>query len=68
MSGNTYRLTEIVGTSGESMEDAVRNGVTKASETVRNMDWFEVAEVRGSISEGAVSEFQVTTKVGFRVD
>ena len=68
MSGNTYRLTEIVGTSKESMEDAVRSGVAKASETVRNMDWFEVAEIRGSIAEGAVDEFQVTMKVGFRVD
>ncbi len=68
MSGNTYRLTELVGTSDESVEDAIKSAVKKASATVHNMDWFQVAEVRGTIRDGAVSEFQVTMKVGFRVD
>ena len=68
MSGQTYRLTELVGTSDDSVEDAIRSAVKKASATVHNMDWFEVAEVRGSISGGDVAEFQVTMKVGFRVD
>ena len=68
MSGNTYRLTELVGTSDESVEDAIKSGVKKASATIHNLDWFQVAEVRGTIKDGAVSEFQVTMKVGFRVD
>jgi flavin-binding protein dodecin len=68
MSGNTYRLTEIVGTSDQNVEDAIRVGIAKASETLRNLDWFQVTEVRGSIADGAVAEFQVSMKVGFRVD
>jgi dodecin len=68
MTGKTYRLTEIVGTSEVGVEEAIRGGVSKASESLRNLDWFEVVEVRGSIVEGVVSEFQVTMKVGFRVE
>ncbi|MFT7597646.1 MAG: flavin-binding protein dodecin [Acidimicrobiales bacterium] len=64
----TYRLTEIVGTSHEGVPEAIRSGVAKASESLHNMDWFQVVEVRGSIADGAVNEFQVTMKVGFRVD
>ncbi len=68
MGGNTYRLTEIVGTSDQTVDDAIRSGVSKASETLRNLDWFQVTEVRGSIADGTVSEFQVSMKVGFRVE
>jgi dodecin len=68
MGGNTYRLTEIVGTSDQTVDDAIRSGVSKASETLRNLDWFQVTEVRGSIADGKVSEFQVSMKVGFRVE
>jgi len=64
----TYRLTEIVGTSSESIHQAVRNGVTRASETVRHIDWFEVKEIRGTVADGNVGQFQVTMKVGFLVE
>lgn len=65
---HTYRLTEIVGTSPESIDQAIRNGVARASKTLRNLDWFEVTEVRGQIEDGAVSYYQVGMKVGFRLD
>lgn len=68
MSSRTYRVTEIVGTSPNSMEDAVRNGITRASRTLRHLDWFEVEQVRGQISEGEVQHFQVNLKVGFRLE
>jgi len=64
----TYRLTEIVGTSGESIHQAIRNGVKRASETVRHIDWFEVKEIRGTVVDGNVGQFQVTMKVGFLVE
>jgi flavin-binding protein dodecin len=65
---HTYRLTEIVGTSPDSIDQAIRNGVTRASKTLRNLDWFEVTEVRGQIEDGDVAYFQVGMKVGFRLD
>jgi hypothetical protein len=64
----TYRVTEIVGTSTESIHQAVRNGVERASKTLRNLDWFEIEHVRGSITGGTVEAFQVTMKVGFRLE
>jgi flavin-binding protein dodecin len=64
----TYRLTEIVGTSPDSIEAAVRNGVQRAARTLRNLDWFELTEVRGQIADGEVMHFQVGLKVGFRLD
>ncbi|HEV3354947.1 MAG TPA: dodecin [Acidimicrobiales bacterium] len=64
----TYRLTEIVGTSSESIHQAVRNGVKRAGETVRHIDWFEVKEIRGTVVNGDVGQFQVTMKVGFLVE
>jgi dodecin len=64
----TYRLSEIVGTSSESVHNAIRNGIARASETVRHLDWFEVKEVRGTIVDGNVGLFQVTMKVGFLVE
>ena len=64
----TYRLTEIVGTSRESVQEAVRNGVTKASETLRHLDWFQVDEVRGTVVDGKVGSFQVRMRVGFKVE
>jgi flavin-binding protein dodecin len=67
-SGKTYRVTEVVGTSSESIQQAVRNGVARASQTLRGLEWFEVLETRGSISDGNVDEFQVTMKIGFRLD
>jgi flavin-binding protein dodecin len=67
-SGKTYRVTEVVGTSTESIHQAVRNGVARASRTLHGLEWFEVLETRGSISDGQVDEFQVTMKIGFRLD
>jgi len=64
----TYRLSEVVGTSRESIHQAVRNGVERAAETVRHLDWFEVKEVRGTIRDGHVDSFQVTLKLGFLVE
>ena len=68
MSDHTYRVTEIVGTSPESVQQAIRNGIARASETLRNLDWFETTEIRGHIENGEVGHFQVTMKVGFRLD
>ena len=64
----TYRLSEIVGTSGESIHQAVRNGIRRASRTIRNVDWFEVTQVRGTVIDGEVGQFQVAMKIGFRVE
>jgi dodecin len=64
----TYRITEIVGTSTESVHQAVRNGIAKANQTIRHIDWFEVAQIRGTVKDGDVGVFQVTMKVGFRVE
>ncbi len=68
MSDNVYSISEIVGTSPEGVDQAIRNAVRRASRTLRNLDWFEVAEVRGYISEGEIEHFQVRLKVGFRLD
>jgi flavin-binding protein dodecin len=63
-----YKKIEIVGTSPVSFAEATRAAVEEASRTVRNMSWFEVSEQRGAIRDGKVTEFQVTLKVGFKVD
>jgi dodecin len=68
MPAHTYKLTEIVGTSTSGTDDAIRNAIAKASLTVRHMDWFQVVETRGYIVDGKVSYFQVTIKVGFRME
>ena len=68
MSNHTYGVTEIVGTSPESVEAAIRNGVAQASKTLRHLDWFEVTEVRGQVSGGNVEHFQVGMKLGFRIE
>ena len=65
---HTYRVTEIVGSSPESSDRAIRNAIARANATLRNLDWFEVTEVRGHIVNGEVGHFQVTLKVGFRLD
>jgi flavin-binding protein dodecin len=64
----TYGITEIVGTSPDSIHQAIRNGVSRASQTVRNLDWFEVSTIRGYITNGEVAHFQVQMKVGFRIE
>ncbi|CAL9367414.1 dodecin [Streptomyces pilosus] len=68
MSDHTYRVTEIVGTSPEGVDQAVRNGIERASQTLRNLDWFEVTQVRGQIEDGRVAHYQVGLKVGFRLE
>ena len=68
MADNTYKVTEIVGTSTDSVQQAIRNGVDRAARTLRNLDWFEVTEIRGHIEDGHVAHFQVGMKVGFRLD
>ncbi len=68
MTNRTYVVNEIVGTSTESVHDAIRNGVRRASQTLRHLDWFEVVEVRGAIQDGEVGQYQITMKVGFRLE
>jgi flavin-binding protein dodecin len=68
MSNHTYRVTDIVGTSPEGVDQAIRNGIDRASQTLRNLDWFEVTEVRGQLEEGQIAHWQVTMKVGFRLE
>jgi flavin-binding protein dodecin len=68
MVNHTYRLSEVVGTSPESIDAAIRNAVERASKTLRNLDWFEVTQVRGQVVDGAVEHFQVGLKVGFRLE
>ena len=68
MANRTYRITEIVGTSNESIDLAVRNGLTRAAETLRHLDWFEVTEIRGNLRDGEVDHIQVGMKVGFRLE
>ena len=68
MSNHVYKSVEVTGSSTESVDDAIRGAVRKASQSVRNLEWFEVVSVRGHISEGEVAHFQVTTKLGFRLE
>ena len=68
MSDNVYKVVHVVGSSKESIADAARNAVAKAGETVRNIEWFEVESVRGHVVEGRVDHFQVTTRIGFRLE
>ncbi|HET7899772.1 MAG TPA: dodecin [Candidatus Nanopelagicales bacterium] len=68
MTNRTYRVTEIVGTSNEGIENAIRNGIDRAGQSLRHLDWFEVTEIRGHIREGQVDHFQVGMKVGFRLE
>jgi hypothetical protein len=65
---HTYRVTEIVGTSQDGVDSAIRNAVGRASRTLRHLDWFEVTEIRGQIDDGQVKYVQVGLKVGFRLD
>ena len=68
MSNHTYRVTDIVGSSPDSIDDAVRSGIDRAGKTLRNLDWFQVTEIRGQLQDGQVGHYQVTMKVGFRLD
>ena len=68
MTHHVYRLSEIVGSSPNSVEEAIRSAVGKAAETIRNIEWFETQQIRGQIVDGEVAHFQVTMKIGFRVE
>ncbi len=65
---HVYRVTEVVGSSSDGVDAAIRNAVSKAAETIRNIGWFEVVETRGYVEDDAVAYVQVTIKIGFRVD
>jgi len=67
-SHHTYKKIEMVGSSQTSIEDAIKNALSECNKTVRNMDWFEVVETRGHIVDGGVGHFQVTLKIGFRLE
>jgi hypothetical protein len=68
MSNHVYKIIEIAGSSQTSIDDAIRNAVARASQTVRNMRWFEVCETRGHIEGNNVAHYQVTLKIGFTLD
>jgi flavin-binding protein dodecin len=65
--GKTFKMIEIVGTSTESHDDAIKNAVSEASKSLQGLSWFEVIQMRGGIKEGKVEEYQVILKVGFRL-
>lgn len=65
---HSYRVAEIVGSSQDGIDQAVRNAIARAGATLRHLDWFEVTEIRGHLVDGEVGHFQVTVKVGFRLE
>jgi dodecin len=68
MADHVYSISEIVGSSTEGVDDAIRGALERASKTVRNLDWFQVSEIRGHIDNEELCHFQVTMKVGFRLE
>ena len=68
MSDHVYKSVEITGSSSQGVDDAIRGAVAKASQTLRNLDWFELVSVRGHLSEGSIDHVQVTLKIGFRLE
>jgi dodecin len=68
MPDHIYKTTELVGSSTTGVEDATRNAIAKASQTLRNLRWFEVVETRGAIEGGQVAHWQVTLKLGFTLE
>lgn len=68
MANHVYKVVEVVGTSTSSIDDAIRNAVETAAQTIRHIDWFEVVETRGHVQDGKVAHFQVALKIGFRLE
>lgn len=68
MPDNVYSVSEVVGSSTESIDDAIRGAINRASKTLHGLDWFQVSEIRGHIEDGKLGHFQVTLKIGFRLD
>ena len=68
MSDHVHRITEVVGSSPESVDQAIRAGIARVSRTVRDVEWFEATDIRGKVEDGQIVAFQVTLKVGFRLE
>ncbi|MFZ0835645.1 MAG: dodecin [Mycobacterium sp.] len=68
MTNHTYRVVEIVGSSPDGVDAAIRNGIARAAQTTRGLDWFDVQSIRGHLADGGVAHVQVTMKVGFRME
>lgn len=68
MTDHVYKLIEVAGSSTTGTDDAIRNAIAKAAETVKNIDWFEVIETRGHVKDGQIAHYQVLVKIGFRLD
>jgi dodecin len=68
VSGHVYKTVEVTGSSPSGLEDAIRGAVAKASESLRNIGWFELAAVRGHVENGEIAHFQATLKIGFRLE
>ena len=68
MPDRVYKSVEITGSSAAGIDEAIERGITKAAESLRHIDWFEVVEIRGHVADGRVGHYQVTLKVGFRLD
>jgi flavin-binding protein dodecin len=68
MANHVYSISEVVGSSPDGVDAAVRNAVTQASKTLRHLDWFEVTDIRGQLADGAIAHWQVTVKLGFRIE
>ena len=68
MTDHVYKIVELVGSSPVSTDEAIRNAIAKASQSIRHMDWFEATEIRGHLADGKIAHFQVKVKVGFRLE
>lgn len=68
MSGHVYKVVEIVGSSSKGTDDAIQNAIERASKTLKNLDWFEVVATRGHLANGKIGHYQVTLKIGFRLE
>lgn len=68
MSDHVYKIVDIVGSSTQGTDDAIQNAIARASKTLKNLDWFEVVETRGHLNGGKISHYQVTLKIGFRLE
>lgn len=68
MTDHVYKVVEIVGSSSKGSDDAIQNAIARAAKTLKNLDWFEVVDTRGHLKDGKVAHFQVTLKIGFRLE
>lgn len=68
MADHVYKVVEIVGSSSKGTDDAVQNAISRAAKTLKNLDWFEVVDTRGHLKDGKIAHYQVTLKIGFRLE